>query len=62
MAYTNYKVVVGANADELTEQVTEAIADGFQPFGPPLMQWGSFSLAQAVVKGTPDAPAAGGSE
>lgn len=60
MAYTDYKVVVGSNAEDLTEQIKDAIADGFQPFGHPLIQWGSFSLAQAVVKGTPDGPAAGG--
>jgi hypothetical protein len=52
MSYTDYKVVVGTNAEDLTVQVTEAIADGYQPLGQPVLQWGSFNLAQAVVKGS----------
>lgn len=61
MSYTDYKVVVGANAEDLSDQVADAIADGYQPLGQPLLQWGSFNLAQAVVKGTADGGGGGGS-
>lgn len=61
MSYTDYKVVIGANAEDLSAQVADAIADGYQPLGQPILQWGSFNLAQAVVKGTPDGGGSGGS-
>jgi hypothetical protein len=61
MSYTDYKIVIGANAEDLSTQMAEAIADGYQPLGQPLLQWGSFNLAQAVVKGTADGGGAGGS-
>lgn len=59
MSYTDYKIVVGANAEDLSTQMAEAIADGYQPLGQPILQWGSFNLAQAVVKGTADGGAGG---
>ncbi|HEB5128382.1 TPA: DUF1737 domain-containing protein [Klebsiella pneumoniae] len=54
MTYTGYKIVTGDNPSQLAEMVATAIIDGFQPLGAPLMQWGSFSMAQALVKGSTD--------
>lgn len=61
MSYTDYKIVIGTDAEDLSAQMMDAIADGYQPLGQPLLQWGSFNLGQAVVKGTADGGGAGGS-
>lgn len=52
MSFTDYTVVVGDNPEDLQTKVAEKIGDGYQPFGAPIMQWGSFSLVQVVVKGS----------
>ncbi|HHL0960471.1 TPA: head fiber protein [Serratia marcescens] len=51
MALTDYTVVVGDHPDDLQTKVAEKIADGYQPFGAPIIQWGSFSMVQVVAKG-----------
>lgn len=53
MAYTDYDVVAARNPRDLKEFMASAIADGWQPYGPPTND-GSGLLVQVVVKGTPD--------
>jgi hypothetical protein len=51
MAYTGYKAITARNPVDLTNFVTEAIGDGWQPYGPPTNDdAGLFVLI--VVQGT----------
>lgn len=52
MSYSDYKIIVAGDANNLTRKISSALADGYQVYGPPNLQWGSSNLAQAVVKGS----------
>ncbi|WP_085725747.1 DUF1737 domain-containing protein [Pseudomonas sp. R37(2017)] len=52
MAYTQYETVVANTPDELTAKLTQAIADGWQPYGSPVSITEGFQVLQAVVKGS----------
>ena len=55
MSVTNYETVVADNHNDLNTQMTARIADGWQPYGNPILvtsQLGrSFQIFQAVIKG-----------
>lgn len=59
MAYTNYMIVKGDTAANLSSKVIELMALGWQPFGTPIPQ-GSAAVQQALVQGTPDGGGSGG--
>ncbi len=54
MAYTAYKIVVAGDVSDLTKQVTQQIALGFQPLLAPFVVRDGGQVAQAVTQGTPD--------
>lgn len=51
MAYTEYTAIAARNPRDLTTFMAEAIADGWQPYGPPTNDDNGL-LIQLVVKGT----------
>ena len=52
MAYTHYNTVVANAPEELVTKLTQAIADGWQPYGSPVSITEGFQVLQAVVKGS----------
>lgn len=61
MAYTDYSAVQARNTTDLTNFVSSAIADGWQPLGTPTMAVDG-SFVQALVKGTANGGGGGPSE
>ena len=55
MAYTQYETVVANTPEDLTAKLTQAIADGWQPYGSPVSITEGFQVLQAVVKGSSNA-------
>lgn len=54
MAYTAYRMLKVPVA-QIEKFMAEAIAEGWQPFGPPIMQYpASDHVLQAIVQGTPE--------
>jgi hypothetical protein len=49
MKVTNYKIVSAIHPDDLNPQVTELIAEGWEPYGAPLCP-SSGPFAQAMIK------------
>lgn len=59
MAYTAYRVLK-APIDQIERFMTEAIADGWQPLGAPILLYpDDKAVYQALVKGTPDSSGTG---
>ncbi|HEJ6419606.1 TPA: DUF1737 domain-containing protein [Pseudomonas aeruginosa] len=59
MAYTAYRVLK-APIDQIERFMTEAIADGWQPLGAPILLYpDDKAVYQALVKGTPDGSGTG---
>ncbi|EKG0328519.1 DUF1737 domain-containing protein [Pseudomonas aeruginosa] len=59
MAYTAYRVLK-APIDQIERFMTEAIADGWQPLGAPILFYpDDKAVYQALVKGTPDGSGTG---
>lgn len=52
MAYTHYDTVVANTPAELVAKLTQAMADGWQPYGSPVSITEGFQVLQAVVKGS----------
>lgn len=52
MAITAYRVFTMSSMASLDTLVSDAIADGWQPYGSPIL--GPNGLSQAVIKGTPE--------
>ena len=54
MAYTAYRMLK-VPVVQIEKFMAEAIAEGWQPFGPPIMQYpASDHVLQAIVQGTPE--------
>lgn len=58
MAITAYRVFTMSSMASLDSLVSAAIADGWQPYGSPIL--GANGLSQAVIKGTPEGGGGGG--
>ena len=58
MAITAYRVFTMSSMASLDTLVSDAIADGWQPYGSPIL--GPNGLSQAVIKGTPEGGGGGG--
>ena len=52
MAYTHYDTVVANTPVELVTKLTQAMAEGWQPYGSPVAITEGFQVLQAVVKGS----------
>lgn len=52
MAYTHYDTIVANTPAELVAKLTQAMADGWQPYGSPVSITEGFQVLQAVVKGS----------
>lgn len=57
MPITAYRVLTGTSQNSLESLVTNAIADGWQPFGTPVAN--GVHVSQAVIQGTPDGGSGG---
>lgn len=52
MAYTHYDTVVADSPAELVAKLTQAMTEGWQPYGSPVSITEGFQVLQAVVKGS----------